>query len=72
MTLANERPRLPRQIKHKSVMINAASGWENRNIASTFVFGKPSNWLKTRGPYVSLLPNCPGGDGRMVNILKSV
>ena len=51
------------------VIIKAANGWENTNIARTLVFGKPSSPLKTTTPASSLLPTCPGGFGRILNMV---
>ena len=41
-------------------------------IALTLLAGNRSNPVKTSRPTASLLPNCPGGVGRMKNILKTV
>ena len=53
-------------------IMRAVSGWENTNIARTSVLLKPSSPPKTRVPMASLLPTCPGGVGKIVNILKVV
>lgn len=53
-------------------MSSAAQGWEKMIIAVTLLGGNRSNPVKTSRPTASLLPNCPGGVGRMKNILKTV
>ena len=49
---------------------SAAHGCEKTIIAVTLLAGKRSNPVKTSRPTTSLLPNCPGGVGRMKNMLK--
>ena len=69
VAVVRERPKLLRQSRLMLVIIRAANGCENTNMARMLDFGKPSSPLKTSTPASSLLPTCPGGLGRMLNMV---
>lgn len=47
----------------------AVQGWEKMNMAVTVFGDKCSNPVKTSRFTASLLPNCPGGLGKIKNML---
>src|SRR6185312_13924 len=53
-------------------MIRAAQGWEKTNMAMMLFGDRCSRPPKTSRPIAWLLPTCPGGVGKMLNMLYTV